>query len=93
MRLDVYKPKWPEDTHSRVRQELAALVAKLLFVFIKSWLSGEIPGGWRRGNITLILKKADKEKEKPRKLHAGKPHVCSWEYHGASPLGGYVKKM
>jgi len=52
MRLNVYKPKWPEDMHSRDLQELAVVAVKLLFIFKKSWLSGEIPGGWRKGNIT-----------------------------------------
>lgn len=36
-----------------ILKELANVVAKPLFIiFVKSWLSDEIPNGWKKGKIT-----------------------------------------
>lgn len=36
-----------------ILKELANVVAKTLFIiFVKSWLSDEIPNGWKKGKIT-----------------------------------------
>jgi len=42
----------------RVLRETADMIAELLsIVFEKSWLLGEIPGDWKKGNITSTVKK------------------------------------
>lgn len=40
---------------------LAVLREPLSIVYQQSWLTGEVPDDWRLANVTLILKKGQKD--------------------------------
>ncbi len=89
MTLNVYKSMGPDDIHPRVLGEMADVLAELLsIIFENSWLSGEVPGDWKRETFLPLLRTGER---KTRELQAGEPHLCAWEDHGADPPRSYVK--
>ncbi|PKU42195.1 rna-directed dna polymerase from mobile element jockey-like [Limosa lapponica baueri] len=60
--LDVHKSMGPDGLHPRVLKELADMFAKQLsIIYMKSWLTGEVPMDWKVANVTPIYKKGKKE--------------------------------
>jgi len=52
----------PDGIHPRVLRELAEELTKTFsIIYQKSWLTGEVPDGWRIGSVTPIHKKGQKK--------------------------------
>jgi len=80
--LKVHKSMGPDEMHPRVLRELEdKVVISFSIISARSWQSGEVATDWRRGNITLIFKKG--EKEDPGNY--SQPHLCAWQDDGADP--------
>lgn len=49
MQLNVYRSMGLDNMHPNILNEMAGVVLKpFSIIFEKSWLSGEIPGGWKK---------------------------------------------
>lgn len=60
--MNIHKPVGPNEMRPRVLRELADVVSKpLSIIFEKSLQSGKVPRDWRKGNITAVFRKDNKE--------------------------------
>ncbi|KAK4821914.1 hypothetical protein QYF61_004917 [Mycteria americana] len=60
--LDTHKFMGPDGIHPRVLRELAeALTKPLSIIYQQSWLTGEVPVGWKLANVMPTYKKGQKE--------------------------------
>lgn len=69
MRLNLYESMGLDNMYPRVLKELAVVIAKSFStIFEKLWLTGGVPGDWKKGNVTPIFKKGRKEDQSNYKL-------------------------
>jgi len=60
--LNTHKSTGPDGIHPRVLKELEEELAKTIsIIYQQSWLTGEVPDGWRIFNVIRIYKKGWKE--------------------------------
>ncbi|KFQ01578.1 hypothetical protein N329_12904, partial [Haliaeetus albicilla] len=60
--LDAHKSMGPYGIHTRVLREMVEVLTKpLSIIYQQSWLTGEVPVGWKLENVTPIYKKGRKE--------------------------------
>jgi len=55
--LDIHKSMGPDGIHPRMLRELVEVIARLFSITGKLWGMGELPEGWRKANVTSVLKK------------------------------------
>ena len=61
MRLHAYKSMGPESMHPRVLKDLAEVVAEPISIVFEKSVCQVVLDDWRRGHITPIYKKGNKE--------------------------------
>ena len=60
--VNICKSMSPNEMHPRVLRELTDVVIKpFSTIFENFWQPGEVPGDWKKGNITPIFKKCKKD--------------------------------
>ncbi|KFO72633.1 RNA-directed DNA polymerase from mobile element jockey, partial [Cuculus canorus] len=60
--LDTHKSMGPDGIHPRVLKALVDVLSKpLSIIFLRSWLTGEVPLDWRLANVVPIYKKGCRE--------------------------------
>jgi len=55
--LDIHESMGPDGIHPRMLRELVEVIARLFSITGKLWGMGELPEGWRKANVTSVLKK------------------------------------
>ena len=63
--IDTHKSMGPDGIHPRVLSELADVLAKPTSItYQQSWLTGEVPVGWKLANVMPISKQGQKEESR-----------------------------
>ena len=76
--VDTYKFMGTDGIHLRVPRELAEELSKpLSIIYQQSWLTGEVPDGWRLSSVTPIFKKGG----------SGKLWTCEPDLGGGKDYG------
>lgn len=59
--LNTYKSMGPEGMHLKVRERAKELVKPLSIIYKQSWLTRELPGDWKLGDVISAYKKGWKD--------------------------------
>ena len=90
--MDTYKSVRPDGIHLIVLRELAEEVAKPLYIISQqSWITGEVPGGWRIASVMPVYSKGQEDPRNYRPVSLTLVLGKIMEQFILSALTGHVK--